>query len=62
MKAKYIRKTRDEFQIHQNFGDGWEEVSCYETRKEAKQEMKEYRENQPYPVKMIKRRFPIASC
>ena len=41
----YIRKTVDRWDIMSNYGYGWEcEVSEY-TFKEAKQRLKEYREN-----------------
>lgn len=55
---KRIRKTRDEYQIHQFFpGSGWEEITAADTRKEAREDLKAYRVNQPeYPVKMIKKR------
>lgn len=56
----YQRKTEDEYQIHQNCGYGWEEVCAESTRKEARERLKEYRENQPeYPVKCVKRRIKI---
>ena len=44
----YTRKTADEYQIQGNYGYyGWEEVTAEETYKEAKQRLKEYRENEP---------------
>lgn len=47
--ARYTRKTRDEFDIEGNYGygDGWEVVTCEETRREANRAVKEYRENEP---------------
>lgn len=58
----YIRKTRDEWQIHQNFGQGYEEVCAENTRKEAKDRLKEYRENQPeYYAVIVKKRVKIDS-
>lgn len=57
----YIRKTKDEYQIHQNCGYGWEEVCAEETLKEAKVRLKEYRTNQPeFSVKIVKKRIKIA--
>lgn len=57
----YQRKTYDEDQIHQNAGYGWEEVCAEDTFKEAKQRLKEYRNNQPeYPVKIVKKRIKLA--
>lgn len=41
----YIRKTRDVYRIMTNYGYGWE-CECEEsTYHEAKQRLKEYREN-----------------
>jgi hypothetical protein len=58
----YARKTRDEWQLHINYGygDGWEHEISEDTRKEAIQRRKEYRENCPeYPVKIVCRRVAI---
>ena len=56
----YQRKTRDEWQIHQLTAYGWEEVSAYDTRTEAKADLKEYRENQPeFPARPVKARVKI---
>lgn len=58
---KYTRKTKDEYQILQYYaGYGWEEVCCSDSRLEAKQTLKDYRDNQPeYPVKIKKVRVKI---
>lgn len=56
----YKRKMIDEYQIHQHTAEGWEEVSAYQTRKEAKADLKAYRENQPeYAVKIVKKRIKL---
>ena len=55
----YVRKTTDEFEIQQYTGAqyGWECVCSEETRKEAKERKKEYRNNQPeYAVRIVKKR------
>jgi hypothetical protein len=55
----YYRKTRDEFQIHQWWGQ-WEEVCAEDTRREAMARLKEYRANQPgVACKVVKRRVPL---
>ena len=41
----YQRKTRDVFIIMSNYGYGWEEEDCNETLKEARENLKAYREN-----------------
>ena len=56
----YIRKTKDEFQVHGNYGQGWEEVTCEDSRKEARQRLKEYRENDPdHTYKLVCKRVKI---
>lgn len=56
------RKTVDVYVIESLYpgGYGWEYDTCETDRKEAKQRLKEYRENSPYPVRMRKRRIPKA--
>lgn len=56
----YKRKTKDEYIIMQNTSLGWEEICAYETRKEASNNLKLYRENQPeYLVKIVKKRVKL---
>lgn len=43
----YKRKTRDYWDIQGNYGQGWEVVTAADTWKEARQYLKEYRENEP---------------
>ena len=59
----YQRKTRDYYDIEQNFGygDGWEVVCAAETWREAKVALREYRQNQPeYAVRAVRKRERIA--
>ena len=46
---RYKRKTRDYWDVEANYGygDGWEAVTAEETWKEARERLKEYRENEP---------------
>jgi hypothetical protein len=55
------RKTRDEWQLHVNYGShGWEHELTEDTFKEARERRKEYRENCPqYPCKIVKRRVKL---
>lgn len=54
----YQRKTVDRYDIITNYGYGWEcECSEY-TRKEARQRVKEYRENTNAAVRIEKHREP----
>lgn len=56
-----LRKTRDEYQLHVNYGRGWEHELSEDTHAEAQQRRKEYRENCPqYATKIVKRRVLIA--
>lgn len=56
----YTRKTRDDFDIEQHTGEGWEVVSSESTRRAARTAVLEYRENQPeLPVRIKKRRVRI---
>ena len=58
----YKRKTRDEYEVQQYYGDayGWE-VVCTETSEwDAVQTKKDYLNNEPFiPVRIVKRRVPI---
>lgn len=56
----YVRTTEDEFQIHGNYGHGFEELTCETTFKEAKQCIKDYRKNEPgVAFKLITKRIKI---
>lgn len=58
----YQRKTRNEFQIHGDYGygHGFEEVTAEDTRKEAIQRLHEYRENEPgVPFKIVTKRVSL---
>jgi hypothetical protein len=43
----YVRKTKDLWVIETWYNPRWEVVSYDETRKEARQTLKDYRDNQP---------------
>ena len=58
----YKRLTEDEYTVQGNYnsGDGWEDLTSETTRTEAKQRLKEYRENEPqYSHRLIKKRIKI---
>lgn len=62
MPRKYVRKTRTYFAIQQYTGreHGWEEVCAEEQLSEARNRVREYRENQPeYPARWRRRRENI---
>jgi hypothetical protein len=55
----YIRKTRDEFHIEGDYGKGWEMVTVEITYKEARDQLRCYNMNEPYPHRIRKRRIKI---
>jgi hypothetical protein len=53
----YKRKTQDLFVIVSNYGYGWEATTASDCRREAINDLKAYRINQPqYAHRLIKRR------
>lgn len=58
----YVRKTRDEYEIHTNYGYGWECELCEDSLREAKQRVREYRDNARglQGIFIKKHRVPIA--
>jgi len=55
----YQRKTIDEYQIW-SYWEGWEEVCAAETYKEARELLKDYRDNErSTPHKLVKKRIKI---
>lgn len=57
------RKTRDVYVIQQYTAQGWEDVTAEDSRSEARQRLKEYRDNQPeFDARMVKRREPKAGA
>lgn len=58
----YTRKTEDEWQIHVNYGQGFEHEISESTFREARERRKEYRENCPqYPVKIVCKRVLLTA-
>jgi hypothetical protein len=59
-KSSYVRKTSDEWQLHVNYGGGWEHEISEATYKAAKEQKKTYSENCPqYPTKIVLKRVKI---
>lgn len=56
---EYQRKTQDEWTIQGDYGHGWEDECSEDDRAEARQRLREYRENSPYPSRLVKRRVAI---
>lgn len=59
----YQRTTTDEYTLQGNYGygDGWEDLTSEDSRKEIRERLKEYRENEGGNYRIIKRRVPITT-
>lgn len=53
----YIRKTIDTWQLLIDYGYGYDVELTEYSKKEAMQQLKCYRENIKYPVKIVKKRI-----
>lgn len=53
------RTTVDEYEIQGAYGSGWEMVTTEETLKAAREQLRCYNENEPYPHRIVKRRVKI---
>lgn len=55
---KRVNKYIYGYKLQSNYGQGWE-TECFEyTLKEARQQLRTYRENSPYPVRIVGAREP----
>jgi hypothetical protein len=58
--SKYVRKTIDEYEIQGNYGYSWDYLCSEFTYKQAKQTLKEYRENESqYLHKIVHKRIKL---
>jgi hypothetical protein len=58
----YIRKTQDVYTVQGYYFGTWEDETSENTRREAIERLKEYRENMPeYSHRLIKTREKIAN-
>ena len=56
----YIRKTKDVWVIESNYGYGFEETTASDDRREARADLKAYRDNQPeYAHRLVCKRERI---
>lgn len=55
----YIRKTKDIYEIQVNYGYGWDVETTEENYNDAKVQLKCYRDNVSYPVRIVKKREKI---
>ena len=54
----YDRITKDEYQIQGYYiGYGWETETTEDTYKDAKTQVKCYRDNVAYPIRIVKKRI-----
>jgi len=56
---KYVRKTKDVWELYVNYGLGWEYETAHYTLAEAKENRRVYRENCRYPLRIVKRREAV---
>ena len=56
----YVRKTVDIWVVEGDYGCGFEAVTYEDTKREALEMCRCYRENEPYPFRIKKRRFKKA--
>lgn len=57
---KYTRKTRDEWQLWSDYGQGWEHELSEDSWKEMRARLREYRQNAPqYSYKAKKVRIKL---
>lgn len=57
--SHYIRKTRTVYYIYVHYGHGWEHECTELTWRDARDQIKTYRANVPYPVKAVRKREKI---
>ena len=57
----YTRKTKDVWDFYVNYGQGWEYETRELTRDARKENIKAYRENCSYPLKVVQKRIKINS-
>lgn len=57
------RITRDTWEVHGNYGYGWDCLTAEPSRRDALQRLREYRENEPQAAhKLIMRRERITNA
>ena len=52
-------KTELLYVVQGNYGHGWEDLTASTDYKEARDDLRDYRQNEPGPHRLIKRRCPI---
>lgn len=55
----YVRKTRDEWRLWANYGEGWDFVLAEETKEDILARAREYRANTNAELRIEKHRVPI---
>lgn len=56
----YERKTRDEYELQGDYGQGFELLTCESTYGEIRARLREYRDNEGGTYRIRTRRVPIA--
>jgi len=60
-EGPYVRKTEDEYVLQGRYGHGWEDLTAETTRKEIKQRLREYQENEGGEYRIVHRRVRKAT-
>jgi hypothetical protein len=55
----YQRKTRDEYELQGNYGQGWECLTTEDTRADIRARLREYRENEGGDYRVLTRRVRL---
>lgn len=53
-----ISKNVNVLVLQGNYGQGWEDEGAYLKWREAQEDLKAYRQNSPYPARVVTRRVP----
>jgi hypothetical protein len=53
-----IYKTVQVYIVQGHYGQGWEDLTECDSYKEARDDLKAYRDNDPAPTRLITRRIP----
>jgi len=59
MLVRALKEKTNEFVVQGYYGSGWEDLCAATTRKEAREDIKAYRENAPGCYRLIVRRVPV---
>lgn len=59
MLVRALKQRVNEYVVQGCYGHGWEDLCSSNSRKEAREDLKSYRENAPGAYRLIVRRVPV---